>query len=86
MRHDALKQGKDVIGIILIMVSTMFPKIGTFPALVFLMHGSSGGLVILFGGIAPLKMLDSKYLEFLDAIPLSEEEQHGQTGPNKNGC
>ena len=25
-----------------------FPKIGTFPALVFLLHGSSGGLVILF--------------------------------------
>ena len=23
-------------------------------------------------------------LEFLDAIPLSEEEQHGWTGPNKN--
>ena len=29
-------------------------------------------------------MLDSKDLEFLDAIPLSEEEQHGQMGPNKN--
>ena len=35
-------------------------------------------------GIPPLRMLDSKDLEFLDAIPLSEEEQHGQTGPNKN--
>ena len=31
-------------------------------------------------------MLDSKDLEFLDAIPLSEDEQHGQTGPNKNQC
>ena len=31
-------------------------------------------------------MLDSKDLEFLDAIPLSEEEQHGWTGPNKNRC
>ena len=31
-------------------------------------------------------MLDSKDLDFLDAIPLSEEEQHGQTGPNKNQC
>ena len=31
-------------------------------------------------------MLDLKDLEFLDAIPLSEEEQHGQTGPNKNQC
>ena len=31
-------------------------------------------------------MLDSKDLEFLDAIPLSEEEQHGRTGPNKNRC
>ena len=29
-------------------------------------------------------MLDSKDLEFLDAIPLLEEEQHGRTGPNKN--
>ena len=31
-------------------------------------------------------MLDLKDLEFLDAIPLSEseEEQHGQSGPNKN--
>ena len=29
-------------------------------------------------------MLDSKDLEFFDAIPLMEEEQHGQTGPNKN--
>ena len=35
-------------------------------------------------GIPPLRMLDSKDLEFLDAIPLSEEEQHGRTGPNKN--
>ena len=35
-------------------------------------------------GIPLLRMLDSKDLEFLDAIPLSEEEQHGQTGPNKN--
>ena len=35
-------------------------------------------------GIPPLRMLDLKDLEFLDAIPLSEEEQHGQTGPNKN--
>ena len=31
-------------------------------------------------------MLDSKDLEFLDAIPLLEEEQNGQTGPNKNRC
>ena len=37
-------------------------------------------------GIPPLRMLDSKDLEFLDAIPLSEEEQHGWTGPNKNRC
>ena len=29
-------------------------------------------------------MLDSKDLEFLDAIPLSEEEQHSLKGPNKN--
>ena len=36
--------------------------------------------------IPPLRMLDSKDLEFLDAIPLSEEAQHGQTGPNKNQC
>ena len=35
-------------------------------------------------GIPPLRMLDSKDLEFLDAIPLSEEEQHGQMGPDKN--
>ena len=35
-------------------------------------------------GIPLLRMLDSKDLEFLDAIPLSEEEQHGRTGPNKN--
>ena len=35
-------------------------------------------------GIPLLRMLDSKDLEFLDAIPLSVEEQHGQTGPNKN--
>ena len=35
-------------------------------------------------GIPPLRMLDSKDLEFLDGIPLSEEEQHGRTGPNKN--
>ena len=35
-------------------------------------------------GIPPLRMLDSKDLEFLDAVPLSEEEQHGWTGPNKN--
>ena len=35
-------------------------------------------------GIPPLRMLDSKDLEFLDAIPLSEEEQYGWTGPNKN--
>ena len=35
-------------------------------------------------GIPPLRMLDSKDLEFLDAVPLSEEEQHGRTGPNKN--
>ena len=48
-KHNALKQGKDIIGIILMVVSTMFRKIGTFPTLVFLMHGSSGGLVILFG-------------------------------------
>ena len=31
-------------------------------------------------------MLDSKDLEFLDAIPLSEEEQHGWMRPNKNRC
>ena len=31
-------------------------------------------------------MLDSRDLEFLDAIPLSEEEQHGWMGPNKNRC
>ena len=31
-------------------------------------------------------MLDPKDLEFLDAIPLLEEEQHGWTGPNKNRC
>ena len=37
-------------------------------------------------GIPPLRVLDLKDLEFLDAIPLSEEEQHGQTGPNKNQC
>ena len=37
-------------------------------------------------GIPPLRMLDSKDIEFLDAIPLSEEEQHGWTGPNKNRC
>ena len=37
-------------------------------------------------GIPPLRMLDSKDLEFLDAIPLTEEEQHGWTGPNKNRC
>ena len=37
-------------------------------------------------GIPPLRMLDSKDLEFLDAIPLSEEEQHGWMGPNKNQC
>ena len=48
-KHNALKQGKDIIGIILMVVSTVFPKIGAFPALVFWMHGSSGGLVILFG-------------------------------------
>ena len=35
-------------------------------------------------GIPPLRMLDLKHLELLDAIPVSEEEQHGQTGPNKN--
>ena len=35
-------------------------------------------------GIPPLRMLDSKDLEFLDAIPLTEEEQHGRMGPNKN--
>ena len=28
--------------------------------------------------------MDLKDLEFLDAIPLSEEEQHGWTGYNKN--
>ena len=37
-------------------------------------------------GIPPLRMLDLKDLEFLDAIPLSEEEHHGWTGPNKNQC
>ena len=35
-------------------------------------------------GIPPLRILDSKDLEFLDAIPLLEEEQHSWTGPNKN--
>ena len=29
-------------------------------------------------------MLDLKDLEFLDATPVPEEEQHGQTWPNKN--
>ena len=48
-KHNALKQGKDIIGIILMAVSTVFQKIGAFPALVFLTHGSSDGLVILFG-------------------------------------
>ena len=48
-KHNALKQGKDIVGIILMVVSTVFQKIGAFPALVFLMHGNSGGLVILFG-------------------------------------
>ena len=37
-------------------------------------------------GIPPLRMLDSKDIEFLDTIPLSEEEQHGRMGPNKNRC
>ena len=49
MKHNALKQGKDIVGIILMVASTMFRKIGTFPTLVFLTHGSSHGLVILFG-------------------------------------
>ena len=46
--HNTLKQGKDIVGIILMVISTMFQKIGAFLALVFLTHGSSGGLVILF--------------------------------------
>ena len=35
-------------------------------------------------GIPLLRMLDLKDLDFLDAILLLEEEQHGQMGPNKN--
>ena len=34
-------------------------------------------------GVPPLKTLQVKDLEHLDAIPLSEEEQHGRTGRNK---
>ena len=55
-----------------------FPRIGVLHAWKQWWIGDS------VQGIAPLRMLDSKDLEFLDAIPLSEEEQHGQTGPNKN--
>ena len=55
-----------------------FPRIGVLDALKQWWIGGS------VRGIPPLRMLDSRDLEFLDAIPLSEEEQHGQMGPNKN--
>jgi hypothetical protein len=34
-------------------------------------------------GVPPLKLLQVKDLEHLDGIPVSEEEQHGRTGRNK---
>lgn len=52
---------------------------GDFHELEFSICGNNGGLVIL----PPLKTLQVKDLEHLDAIPLSEEEQHGHTGRNK---
>ena len=55
-----------------------FPRIGVLDAWKQWWIGDS------VWGIPPLRMLDSKDLEFLDAIPLSEEERHGRTGPNKN--
>ena len=57
-----------------------FPRIGVLDAWKQWWIGDS------VQGIPPLRMLDSKDLEFLDAIPLTEEEQHGRTGPNKNRC
>ena len=55
-----------------------FPRIGVLDAWKQWWIGDS------VRGSPPLRMLDSKDLEFLDAIPLTEEEQHGRTGPNKN--
>ena len=34
--------------------------------------------------VPPLRKLKTSHLEHLDTLPLSEEEMHGRTGPNRN--